>query len=411
MEEPILPLDEAIRLLSLKQLNILDTPAEEQFDRITRLACRVFDVPIALVSLVDSKRQWFKSKQGLDACETGRDISFCGHAILGDELFYIPNALKDSRFADNPLVIGEPNIRMYAGVPIATPSESKIGTLCIIDTKPRNFTAADLALLCDLADTIESELALREYELAIPVVLDYTEQNRMKTEFINLVSHELRTPLTVILGYLPILKKPEQLPSVDAIVPMVEEIECAGNHLLQLINDLLDISKIEAGKLTIRPTTTPIEPILNETVDQFKGLLVEKGVELHCDILTEQVYADPVRLRQIIYNLIGNAVKFTDAGAIRIQVKEEDSHTLLQVVDTGPGIPAKELPEIFDKFRQVDSSSTRKSGGSGLGLAITKQLIALHNGEITAESEYGKGSCFTVKLPNKADKAETAINI
>lgn len=159
MQKPAMPPDERTRLETLRSLNLLDTAPEERFDRLTRLAKRMFGVPISLVSIVDADRQWFKSKQGLDAEETPRDISFCGHAILGDEVFMIPNALEDERFADNPLVTGEPNIRFYAGCPLKVHNGSKLGTLCLIDREPRKFDDEDLALLRDLAAMAEQEIA------------------------------------------------------------------------------------------------------------------------------------------------------------------------------------------------------------------------------------------------------------
>ena len=158
MKSPDFPIDEDERVGALHRLNILDTDPEEGFDRITRIARSYFDVPIALVSLVDSDRQWFKSKQGLDAPETPRDISFCGHAILGTDIFYIPNTLEDERFADNPLVTGPPNIRFYAGAPISSSDGKKIGTLCVIGSAPKTLTDENLSVLSDLADCIEQEL-------------------------------------------------------------------------------------------------------------------------------------------------------------------------------------------------------------------------------------------------------------
>lgn len=160
MLKPPIPLDETQRLMSLHSLRILDTPSEERFDRITRMGKRLFDVEICLVSLVDESRQWFKSRQGLSACETPRDISFCGHAILKDQVFVIEDASIDERFADNPLVTGPPNIRFYAGCPIRGPKGHRIGTFCVIDSKPRGFSAEDKVTLIDLAAMIEDELAI-----------------------------------------------------------------------------------------------------------------------------------------------------------------------------------------------------------------------------------------------------------
>ena len=158
MKTPQVPLNEPERLRTLHSLNILDTESEERFDRITRIAKRMFNVPIELISLVDENRQWFKSCLGLAVGETSRDISFCGHAILENNCFIIEDASKDERFHDNPLVVGEPYIKFYAGCPIQYSDDSNLGTLCIIDSKPRHFTKEDHDALIDLAKTVENEI-------------------------------------------------------------------------------------------------------------------------------------------------------------------------------------------------------------------------------------------------------------
>jgi len=159
VKQPQIPDNELIRLDTLRSLNILDTPAEERFDRLTRLAKRMFGVPMALVSLIDENRQWFKSCNGLDASETARDISFCGHAILGEEIFLVPDAAADERFADNPLVTRFPHIRFYAGSPLKHANGSKLGTLCILDTRPRSLNRDDLIDLRYLSEMAERELS------------------------------------------------------------------------------------------------------------------------------------------------------------------------------------------------------------------------------------------------------------
>ena len=186
MLKPATPVDENTRLETLRSLNVLDTKPEERFDRLTRLAKRMFGVPISLVSLVDKDRQWFKSKQGLDADETPRDISFCGHAILGDEIFMIPDATKDKRFSDNPLVTDNPNIRFYAGCPLRVVNDSKLGTLCLIDKTTRELNDEDLQLLRDLADMAEQELAA--IQLA---TLDELTLISNRRGFISLAQHAL----------------------------------------------------------------------------------------------------------------------------------------------------------------------------------------------------------------------------
>ncbi len=158
MQKPDFPADEAQRVQALRALEVLDTLPEERYDRLTRIARQMFKTSITLVSLVDAERQWFKSRQGLDATETPRDISFCGHAILENRVFHIPDATEDPRFADNPLVAGAPHIRLYAGAPLSTADGYRVGTLCIIDSQPRRLTTEELQALRDLADCVEMEL-------------------------------------------------------------------------------------------------------------------------------------------------------------------------------------------------------------------------------------------------------------
>ena len=159
MQIPARPDDEALRLETLRSMDVLSTASEERFDRLTRMARRMFNVPIALVSLVEDDHQWFISCIGFELTGTPRDMSFCGHAILGDDVFVIPDATRDPRFSDNPLVKGDPGIRFYAGCPLYAPNGHKLGTLCIIDQTPRTLSYEDTELLRDLATMVEKELA------------------------------------------------------------------------------------------------------------------------------------------------------------------------------------------------------------------------------------------------------------
>src|SRR5688572_1450003 len=159
---PAVPADEDSRLEELRSLKLLDTPAEERLDRIVRLTTTLFEAPISYVALVDRDRQWFKARVGMEPAETPRDTSFCGHAILQDKPLIIPDARKDMRFAGNPLVIGEPFVRFYAGQPLRGPGRHKIGTLCVLDRKARSFDEKELHILRELASLVEHELELRD---------------------------------------------------------------------------------------------------------------------------------------------------------------------------------------------------------------------------------------------------------
>ncbi|MFJ4346612.1 diguanylate cyclase domain-containing protein [Pseudomonas sp. NPDC089401] len=175
------PLNEAARLCFLESLNILDTPAEETFDRLTRLASVLLDVPMALVSLVDMNRQWFKSRQGLDATETPRDMAFCAHALFAEDILVIPDATADPRFEDNPLVTGGPGIRFYAGVPLRFAGELAVGTLCVLDTRPRQISDTELAHLRDLARIVEREMLHRSLAMDSGTATRQAEQSALQS--------------------------------------------------------------------------------------------------------------------------------------------------------------------------------------------------------------------------------------
>lgn len=164
MKKPALPANENDRLQALRQLLILDTPAEERFDRIAAFAAQEFDMPIVLMSLIDEQRQWFKARIGLQACETDRDISFCGHAILQDEILVVPDLAMDERFFDNPTVTGDPHVKFYAGAQLKMPAGQSVGTLCLIDRVPRYLDSIDLAILASLRDLVVEELVRRADE-------------------------------------------------------------------------------------------------------------------------------------------------------------------------------------------------------------------------------------------------------
>ena len=258
--------------------------------------------------------------------------------------------------------------------------------------------------------------------------------NAAKTEFLNVMTHELRTPLTVILGYNALMAKPEVMPSIKAMETHIEsgtvtsesaerhlvlvkqeiakfasKMDMSGRHLLNLINDILDLAKIEAGKLNIAPHPVQIEPLIGFVVDQLAETARQKSLDLNIECGGGEVLADELRLRQVLINLVGNALKFTDQGHVTIRTEQQGDQMVFHVEDTGCGIPREKLETIFDKFDQVDASGTRGKGGTGLGLSISQHLVELQGGKVTAQSELGIGSTFSfsLPLPTHAEPAQT----
>jgi len=238
------------------------------------------------------------------------------------------------------------------------------------------------------------------------------EASRLKSQFVSTMSHELRTPMNAIIGYSDLL-----LDGLDGELTAqqaddIGQIARSADQLLNLINDVLDLSKIEAGRMDLSTERIEIGSITKQVVDTMAPQAAAKGVEIAVDIGMGivPIGADPVRIRQILLNLVSNAVKFTESGSVSVTARATPNSVGISVSDTGIGIPPDAIAYIFDEFRQADGSTTRKFGGTGLGLAIARRFARLHGGDITVTSTLGKGSCFTLQLPAGARVQTTPLS-
>jgi signal transduction histidine kinase len=215
------------------------------------------------------------------------------------------------------------------------------------------------------------------------------------------MSHELRTPLNAVLGYTELIRDGIYGEVPQKIREVVERVRHNGRHLLGLINDVLDLSKIEAGQLTLAEADYSLRKLVLEVVSATEGLATEKQLALEVDVPADLPLGrgDERRITQVLLNLVSNAIKFTDAGSVRVRARVEGGSLLVAVSDTGVGIAAEDQERIFGEFQQVDSSSTRKKGGTGLGLAIARRIVELHGGRVWVESSPGHGSTFSCTLP------------
>jgi len=223
------------------------------------------------------------------------------------------------------------------------------------------------------------------------------------------MSHELRTPLAAILGYAELMQEGFYEPLGQKSLDALTRIRSNGKHLLGLINTVLDIAKIESGQFNLNLGEYALENVI-ETVRAATDALAEsKKLSLKTEVAKSLPIGlgDEQRLTQVLLNLVGNAIKFTDAGEVRIAATALDGQFAVSVADTGPGIPQQHLARIFEQFHQVDSSNTKAKGGTGLGLAITKKIVEMHGGRIWVESMLGKGSNFRIELPVRAQHAKT----
>jgi len=234
--------------------------------------------------------------------------------------------------------------------------------------------------------------------------LKLLEASRLKSQFLATLSHELRTPMNAIIGFSQILLRPKFGQLTPQQADMVERILNNGKHLLMLLNEVLDFSKLESGRLELKPEIFDLPKVINAAVWEIRSLAESKKLSLlvHTDLQNTFVFNDPIRVRQILINLLSNAVKFTESGCIWVEVKELCANKVTIVVrDTGIGIAPRDFKHIFEAFRQVDQSITRKYSGTGLGLAIIDSLVQMMGGQIFLESQLGVGSTFSIELPSR----------
>ncbi len=410
--------EEERRLAALYRYDVLDTPPEHAFDHIAELAADLLEAPIALVSLIDRDRQWFKACVGLNDRQTGLDASFCVYAIQSEGATIVPDARADARFADSPLVAGEPGIRFYAGVPLEISSGHRIGTLCVIDTEPRaDLAPAKRKHLKHLAQLVVDELELRREvkvrarredeldrarEAAEAARQEAEEAHAAMSRFLAGIAHDLRTPLTRMLLFLDLLERSMDEPPTDHL----ETIRTSGQQLESMIGSLLELSHLRSGRVSLDRSPVDVGELVRTVWAKVEDAeaTAQRTVELDLPDEPLQVLADPDALSRVIENLVRNAIKYTTVGdqisiaAHPTQVVFDAEHAAdggtpavcIEICDTGPGIESDLLDTLFTPF--VRGSDDEE--GMGLGLAIAKDLMEAMDGAIRVESEVGTGTCF-----------------
>jgi signal transduction histidine kinase len=298
----------------------------------------------------------------------------------------------------------EAGVRALLAVPLVHQHEL-IGALVVRRKRVGAFAEGTVSLLQSFA--AQSAVAIQNARLFREIEQKSRElesASRHKSEFLANMSHELRTPLNAVLGYTELIEDGIYGEVPAKMQEVLERIQQNGRHLLGLINDVLDLSKIEAGQLTLSPVDYSLRELVLDVVSATEALSAEKKLALDLP----RGRGDERRLTQVLMNLVGNAIKFTDAGRVSIRAKLADGRFLVAVSDTGPGIAPEHQARIFEEFQQVDSSSTRKKGGTGLGLAIARRIVELHGGRIWVDSTVGEGTTFSFTLPLRIGEREQA---
>ncbi|MDI1226760.1 MAG: ATP-binding protein [bacterium] len=407
------PENESERLKELKKLFVLDTPAEESIDQLVQLAAKICDTPIALVSLVDRDRQWFKSRIGLAASETPRELAFCAHAILKpDEPLIVEDTLNDIRFYDNPLVLNDPKIRFYAGSPLNTLTGFALGTLCVIDSIPKKLTELQIESLQVLSRQVMFQLELRhalKFSFEALEALDgiqsekerqiraLQDSNSRLEEYASLTAHDIKEPLRLISRFSTLIaNKYSQALGLEGL-SYFSKITEAAIRTQKMVENILDYSCIDYS-----PTDNEIisvKDIIQTTLEN----LTDAREDAHAKIIYDQmpeVNVSPSHLTRVFQNLISNAIKYSKTNVsphVNISVEELENNWRFSVGDNGVGINANDLDKIFSPFVRVHTSDQIK--GAGLGLAVCKSIVENWKGSIWATSKMGEGSTFYFTIP------------
>lgn len=396
------PGNELERLQTLNRYEILDSEFESAYDDLTEIASIICNTPIAAISLIDADRQWFKSKIGLRKNETSRDIAFCAHAILHDNLFVVSDAAADERFFDNPLVTGEPNIRFYAGAPLITHDGYALGTICTMDHVPREISEDQTKALKNLAKQVIYLFELRHSNLMLTKSSNKLNKTLAKKDkLFSIISHDLKSPFTGILGLSEILKSDYESLSQVEIEEVVNGIHSASTDVLNLVENLLNWSLLERDLFKYNDEKFDLNEIIKNNYSILKGNAAFKKIKININSEPELwVSADKTMINSVVQNLIGNAIKFTPENkTINISAVKSKGEIKTIVEDTGAGMDEDTIQQLFNKNINNSLPGTRGEKGTGLGLILIKEFIEKNNGSLKIESEFGKGSKFTFSLP------------
>jgi signal transduction histidine kinase len=387
-----IPVNENLRLADLHQYNILDTPEEEEFDHLVKLASRICNAPISLISLLDAERQWFKARVGMDEPETSRDISFCSHGILNGNIFIVPDATNDARFANNPLVTGSKGIRFYAGVPLTTQAGNNLGMLCVKDTVPRNLTTDQQEALMVIGKQVvkHMELLLNNQELE-----RITETQR---RMISIIAHDVRSPLASIVSLFQLYQN--KMIDPDRFNNFLNVSSTQLHSTMALLENLVEWGNIQLQPAPLLPDMLPLKEVVEKV---FTEINVQANMKENR--LINQVHAsvklnmDENILRFILRNLLTNANKFTEKGSITVDGFNFSRKVVIRVTDTGIGMPARMSERLFLSKEKYSRRGTQNESGSGLGLVLIKEFVEKANGTIQVQSTEGQGTSFIIELP------------
>lgn len=389
----IIPSNDNERLKKLYDYEILDTPTEEAFDKIAKLAAEIFDAPNAFITFVDKDRVFFKSNlSSLEGREVERQDSLCSLAILEKQTTLFTDTHQISDLMESPHVSSEGGIRFYAGAPLKTTEGYRLGTICVTDAVPRQATEKQLRMLETLSSLVTDELEHRQ-----------TARRALKaqTDLMNMAVHDLKNPalnISLLTDLLQTKTKEED----EFTREITEKIKTCVGDISSRLSSLLELSQIEDGGFQLNREETDLAEVLQSVKTNFQLLARQKGQNIRLEAKIPLVArVDRNRVQEIFENLLSNAIKYSYPDTeIVISLKEVREEAIVEFCDQGQGLQEKDMKKLFRKFARLSAIPTGKERSTGLGLSIVKSLVELHNGRVWARSEgKNKGASFFVALP------------
>lgn len=383
------PENERQRLAALRTYNILDTPAEKEYDEIVALASAICETPISTITLIDESRQWHKARVGLSDHESTRDLAFCAHAILKDEMMVVSDTTLDDRFTDHPSV---PEIRFYAGMPLINPEGFKLGTLCVIDQQPKKLTELQQFALKVLAKQVSKQMELRRN------MDELQRMNQLNNRLLSLIGHDLRSPMASLHGLLELENKHNL--SQAEFKEFVGSVRSGLNSSMDLLSNLLAWANAQFSTSALREEPFYMSVLAQEIIQSHQTDFAKKKNTAVNEIEKDTiVVADQNMMRAVLRNLVLNANKFTQAGTIRLTSRTAGAMVEIGITDTGIGITDQQAQKIFSWSDRMSVVGTAGEKGSGFGLMVCKDFVERNNGKIWMTSTLGEGSSFYFSLP------------
>lgn len=393
-----IPKNETERLGALKTYNLMDSGEDREFDAIASIASVICGIPISLITFIDENRQWFKSHIGTDLTENLRELSFCTHAIAsGDEIMIVPDATKDIRFADNPIVTGPTKIVFYAGVALVNDDGLALGTICVLDQKVHELSNEQTEALKSLGKQVVDKIELRrKVEHLEKTNRELINSNLLIQKFASMAAHDIKNPLTSILLTSQLLRAQAEKPTTERSLKLIDVNISSAQTLLQLVDQMLAYSKAP-GTLIARKQEIQTHGLF----ERMRNLIIlPKGfvLDFQCDL--DEIFYSAIAIEQILLNLLSNAIRYNDKeqGRIVISLNEETENYLLTVCDNGIGISSKYHQQIFESNFTLNGLDRFDNKGTGIGLSTVRDLVTMLNGHIAVDSTLGQGSTFKVTL-------------